>query len=86
MIKGDPWRFLLGVGWVGRTLLKEGPSGLRTEKYDEKQPREVWERTQLWMQWKQPVQRPEGQAGICSFEELEGRQVSVPWRTGRKGC
>lgn len=72
MIKGDPWRFLLGVGWVGRTLLKEGPSGLRTEKYDESSL--VRSGSELSF----------GRSGNNQCKDLKARQGSAALRNGRK--
>lgn len=72
MIKGDPWRFLLGIGWVGRTLLKEGPAGLRTEKYDESSL--VRSGSELSF----------GHSGNNHCKALKARQGSAALRNGRK--
>ena len=85
MVKGEPWRFLLRVGWGGGTLLKERTSGLRTEKYDESSLMRSGANSALDAVETTSAKtwRP-GRA--LQLWGMEGRQVSVHWRTGRKGC
>ena len=85
MIKGEPYRFLLGVGWVGGTLLKGGHLGWELKSMMKaaswglgaNSALEAVETTSA-KTW-----RP-GRA--LQLWGMEGRRVSVHWRTGRKGC